>query len=187
MDDNVWSPTTPLSNCRFLSLSPFVPLPSFQRLSLSVHLSLHHRLCTSSPGYRGRGEVAAYFQASFIPWRHLWPLPPSVTSNPLTTEWNLLKPVQPLKWGYSVSPQKASLLFVTCRDFLRKSVESLHLLVERKDKTTWLSVFKSWKICCIWPTDGKEKKMDRHIHTPRLIRLILTSYALRDAETHRIL
>lgn len=55
-DGEVQSPSTLLSDCHFLSLSPFIPLPPFQRLSLSVHPSLHHPLCTSSPGYCRRGR-----------------------------------------------------------------------------------------------------------------------------------
>lgn len=66
-------PPPSLSDCHFPSLSPFISFPPFQRLSLSVHPSLHHPLCTSSllfittvryvwtHGYRAVYRVALFF------------------------------------------------------------------------------------------------------------------------------
>lgn len=44
--DGWWSPSA-LSDCHFLSPSPFISFPPFQSLSLSVLLPLHHPLCTT--------------------------------------------------------------------------------------------------------------------------------------------
>lgn len=74
-------PPPSLSDCHFLSPSPFISSPPFQRLSLSVHPSLHHPLCTSSllfitavryvwmDGYGAVSEVDLFFFLCVYLWK----------------------------------------------------------------------------------------------------------------------